>query len=80
MTVIFVTHSIAEAVYLSDRVVVMSARPGRVSTIIPIDLPRPRGPETRDLEAFFHLTGQVRHALRGTTPTGAGAARRAVED
>jgi NitT/TauT family transport system ATP-binding protein len=65
MTVVFVTHSIAEAVYLSDRVVVLSARPGRLATIIDVDLPRPRGPETRDLDQFFHLTSQVRHALRG---------------
>jgi len=65
MTVVFVTHSIAEAVYLSDRVVVLSARPGRLATIIDVDLPRPRGPETRDLDGFFHLTSQVRHALRG---------------
>lgn len=68
MTVIFVTHSIAEAVYLSDRVVVMSPRPGRISEIINIDLPRPRGPETRDLDDFFHYTSRVRHALRGTLP------------
>ncbi len=65
MTVIFVTHSIAEAVYLSSRVVVMSPRPGRIAEIIDIDLPRPRGTETRDLERFFHLTSRVRHALRG---------------
>ncbi len=65
MTVVFVTHSIAEAVYLSDRVVVLSARPGRLATIIDVDLPRPRGPETRDLDQFFHLTSQVRHSLRG---------------
>lgn len=64
MTVIFVTHSISEAVYLSSRVVVMSPRPGRISEIIDIDLPRPRGPETRDLDQFFHLTSQVRHSLR----------------
>lgn len=64
MTVIFVTHSISEAVYLSSRVVVMSPRPGRIAELIDIDLPRPRGPETRDLDAFFRLSSQVRHALR----------------
>ena len=64
MTVIFVTHSISEAVYLSSRVVVLSARPGRIAEIIDIDLPRPRGPETRDLDQFFHLSSRVRHALR----------------
>jgi NitT/TauT family transport system ATP-binding protein len=65
MTVVFVTHSIAEAVYLSDRVVVLSARPGRLAEIIDVNLPRPRGPETRDLDEFFHLTSRVRHVLRG---------------
>lgn len=63
MTVLFVTHSITEAVYLSTRIIVMSPRPGRVSEVIEVDLPRPRGPETRDLEDFFRLTGQVRRAL-----------------
>jgi NitT/TauT family transport system ATP-binding protein len=65
MTVVFVTHSIAEAVYLSDRVVVLSARPGRLAELIEVNLPRPRGPETRDLDEFFHLTSRVRHSLRG---------------
>jgi len=65
-TVVFVTHSIQEAVYLSTRVVVMSPRPGRIAQIIPIDLPQPRGPEVRDTEAFFRLVTRVREALRGT--------------
>ncbi|MBK8024375.1 MAG: ABC transporter ATP-binding protein [Chloroflexi bacterium] len=64
MTVVFVTHSIGEAVYLSSRVVVMSPRPGRIAEIIDIDLPRPRGSGTRDLDQFFHLSSRVRHALR----------------
>jgi len=64
MTVVFVTHSIAEAVYLSDHVVVLSPRPGRLAEIIDVNLPRPRGPETRDHEDYFQLTSRVRHALR----------------
>jgi NitT/TauT family transport system ATP-binding protein len=63
-TLVFVTHSIAEAVFLSDRIVVMSPRPGRVETVIPVDLPRPRGPETRDAPRFFELIAEVRHNLR----------------
>ena len=47
-TVLFITHSIDEAVLLSDRVVVMGERPGRIDRILPIDLPRPRGLEARE--------------------------------
>jgi NitT/TauT family transport system ATP-binding protein len=62
-TVIFVTHSISEAVYLSTRVVVMSARPGRITSVVPIDLPQPRTFETREDPRFFELVTQVREAL-----------------
>jgi len=64
MTVIFVTHSIAEAVYLSTKVVVLSPRPGRLSEIIDIPLPQPRSSATREMEEFFHLSTRVRNALR----------------
>ncbi len=64
MSVLFVTHSISEAVYLSTRIVVMSPRPGRISEVIDVNLPQPRGPETRDLPEFFQLESRVRHALR----------------
>jgi NitT/TauT family transport system ATP-binding protein len=64
MTVIFVTHSIPEAVYLSTKVIVLSPRPGRLAETIDVDLPQPRGSETRDLDEFFHLMSRVRHALR----------------
>lgn len=63
-TVVFVTHSIAEAVFLSSRIVVMTARPGRIREVIDVDLPYPRDVETRESERFFELTTQVREALR----------------
>ncbi len=63
-TVIFVTHSIPEAVFLSTRVVVMSARPGRVSGVVEIDLPQPRGFETREHPRFFEKITEVRERLR----------------
>ena len=64
-TVLFVTHSIAEAVFLSTRVVVMSARPGRITELVPIDLPQPRTYQTREEPRFFELVTQVREALHG---------------
>jgi NitT/TauT family transport system ATP-binding protein len=64
-TIVFVTHSIAEAVFLSTRVVVMSPRPGRITEIVPIDLPQPRTFETREHPRFFELVTQVREALHG---------------
>ncbi len=63
-TVIFVTHSITEAVFLSTRVIVMSARPGRITRDIAIDLPHPRNAETREHVRFFQLETEVREALR----------------
>jgi NitT/TauT family transport system ATP-binding protein len=42
----------------------MSPRPGRIAEIIDIDLPRPRGAQTRDLDQFFHLSSRLRHSLR----------------
>jgi NitT/TauT family transport system ATP-binding protein len=63
-TVLFVTHSIPEAVFLSSRVVVMSARPGRITKVIDVDLPRPRTDETRETRRYFELVTDVREALR----------------
>jgi len=65
ITVVFVTHSIPEAVFLSSRVAVMSARPGRITQIVEIDLPRPRGLETRESRRYFEMVTEVREALRG---------------
>src|SRR5256714_958451 len=62
-TVVFVTHSIAEAGFLSTRVVVMSPRPGRISGVITIDLPQPRTGATREDPRFFELVTRVRAAL-----------------
>jgi NitT/TauT family transport system ATP-binding protein len=64
-TVVFVTHSIPEAVYLADRVVVMSPRPGRITDIIDVSLGRDRDELTREASAFFERVTEVREALRG---------------
>ncbi|HVR31517.1 MAG TPA: ABC transporter ATP-binding protein [Acidimicrobiia bacterium] len=63
-TVVFVTHSIPEAVFLSTRVVVMSPRPGRVSDVIDISLPQPRVFETREEPDFYGFLTSLREALR----------------
>ena len=64
-TVVFVTHSIAEAVFLSSRVVVMSPRPGRIAGTVDVDLPQPRTNDTREETRFFELVTEVRELLRG---------------
>ena len=64
-TVIFVTHSIPEAVYLSSRVVVMSPRPGRIIEIVDVPLGADRNDDTREDAAFFAKITEVREALRG---------------
>jgi len=60
-TVLFITHSIAEAVFLSDRVVMMGKAPGKITEIIDIDLPRPRSLAVRESTAFTAYVGHIRH-------------------
>jgi NitT/TauT family transport system ATP-binding protein len=63
-TGIFVTHNISEAVFLSQRILVMSPRPGRIIADIPVPFPLPRPPELRADPPFAHLVGQVGACLR----------------
>jgi NitT/TauT family transport system ATP-binding protein len=77
-TVIFVTHSIPEAVYLSNRVVVMSPRPGRITQIVDVELGR-RDDEARDSAEFFKKVTEVRDALRAIEGS-AGSGAHGVED
>lgn len=64
LSIVFVTHSIYEAVFLSTRVVVMAARPGRISSVIDIDAPWPRDEEFRGSPKFAALCAQLSRALR----------------
>ncbi|GAC1324919.1 MAG: ABC transporter ATP-binding protein [Chloroflexota bacterium] len=69
-TIVFVTHSSPEAVFLSDRVVVLTPRPGKVRLELPIDLPRPRDPAIKETVEFAHYTGALRRALTSDEPVG----------
>jgi NitT/TauT family transport system ATP-binding protein len=78
-TIVFVTHSIPEAVFLSTRVIVMSPRPGRIIDEIAIDLPRERTVETRESTRYFQLVTQVRESLRAEESRSSSLERAAAE-
>lgn len=63
-TIVFVTHSLTEAVYLADEIVVMSARPGRITETIPVPLPRPRSMDVMSTEEFGQLRGRIWRLIR----------------
>ena len=80
-TVVFVTHSIPEAVYLSSRVVVMSPRPGRITNVIDVPLGDDRSEDTREDDSFYGLITEVREALRASeTSDPVGGSARGIED
>jgi NitT/TauT family transport system ATP-binding protein len=62
-TVVFITHSIAEAALLSDRIVVMTSRPGRVLRVVDVDLPRPRTDETRETKELVDIEAEIRELI-----------------
>ena len=64
-TIIFVTHNIAESVFLSDRICVLSPHPGRLSAVVNVDLPRPRTNDMRTTPEFSSLVAQIRNSFEG---------------
>ena len=74
-TIVFVTHSIAEAVFMSTKVLVMSARPGRIMHTVNVDLDIPRGEHTRHDTRFFEIETEVRDWLRKAERSATGEER-----
>jgi len=68
LTVLFVTHDIEEAVFISDRVVIMTPRPGRILTEVKVDLERPRREEMQSSPRFVELTRELKQSIRGGRP------------
>jgi NitT/TauT family transport system ATP-binding protein len=85
-TVLFVTHQIDEAVYLADRVVVMTSRPGQVKAVVDVDIPRPRDLSVKRTPRFLELVDEiwkmieeeVKAALHITTPETYGTTRQTL--
>ena len=73
-TIAFVTHSISEAIFLADRVVVMSARPGRISTIYEVDIPRPRSVDIQTKPEFIERVLKVKSRIEHGRSPAAGLA------
>jgi NitT/TauT family transport system ATP-binding protein len=71
-TVVLITHSIPEAVFLADWIVVMTARPGRVAAIIDVPLPRPRTLDVMAQPEFGLIAGEIRRVSYGRMPAGEG--------
>ena len=73
-TVILITHSIAEAVFLADKVYIMSARPGQIARVVDIPFPRPRSLDLMETREFFDLVNMIKHDIKHQTPDGAAVA------
>ena len=67
-TILFVTHDVDEAIFLSDRIVVMTPRPGRIAEILPVELPRPRSLECLTTDAFIALKREIMRQLYHDEP------------
>ena len=67
-TIIFITHSIVEALFLADRIVVMSARPGRIQEIVDVDLPRPRGVDLQSTPEFIERVNAIKAMIDHRRP------------